>query len=353
MKLYSAFSRSEYWDFGLFSPFFALISSEAPVSTSIFAFWGASGLSVAFWLVSFARFSDLDVSGLVSGLFLGSSSIELITSSSLLIFYLILCVENWPAAHSRDRFIYEGVFFVYLIGMSNKELAKQIADNAKAFHAKLEKEPNGRYRSWEHCYTIFHKFKGKKPGKSDKDLLCLNLAFYLASWGMYRGSSFLLQQDYKVHGKVVDIILDKKYAKLFGADCKDIDLDLLIEVSEKIRSEYDDIRKKVNKVLGKVVKGKVSDTLVTKVLMGTFGCAPAYDRYFISGVRSKEVATQNFNKESMAKLVDFYKENSKTFDNALSSMKVNGLNYPQMKLLDMGFWQIGFVADGGDENKAL
>ena len=237
--------------------------------------------------------------------------------------------------------------------MSNKELAQQIADNAKAFHAKLEKESFGRYRSWEHCYTIFHSFKGKKLGKSDRDLLCLNLAFYLASWGMYRGSSFLLQQDYNVHCKVVDIILYKKYAKLFGVACEDIDLDLLIEVSEKIRNEYDDIRKHVNEVLGKEVKGKVSDTLVTKVLMGTFGCAPAYDRYFISGVRSKGVTTQNFNKESMAKLVEFYKENSKILDKALSSMKVNGLNYPQMKLLDMGFWQIGFISDGGNENKTL
>lgn len=128
---------------------------------------------------------------------------------------------------------------------------------------------------------------------------------------------------------------------------------MLIEVSEKIRSEYGNIREHVNKILGKEVKGKISDTLVTKVLMGTFGYAPAYDRYFISGVRSKNVTTQNFNKESMAKLVEFYKENSRIFDKALSNMKVNVLNYPQMKLLDMGFWQIGFVADGGDESKTL
>ena len=237
--------------------------------------------------------------------------------------------------------------------MSDKNLARQIADNAKAFHAKLAKERFGRYRSWEHCYTKFHEAIGKTLNDTTKDLLCLNLAFYLASWGMYRGSSFLLQQDYKVHGKVVDIILDKKYAKLFGATCENINLDLLIEASEKIRYEYGIIRKRVNKILGKEVKGRVSDTLVTKVLMGTFGCAPAYDRYFISGIRSKGVTTQNFNKESMAKLIEFYKENSEIFGKALSHMKVNGLDYPQMKLLDMGFWQIGFVADGGDETKAL
>lgn len=223
----------------------------------------------------------------------------------------------------------------------NKELAEEMAENAEKFYNKLKDEPFGRYRSWEHSYTIFNKAKGRKISFEEKDLLCLNLAFYLASWGMYRGSSFLLQQDYKVHGKVVDIILDKKYASLFGAECESIDLDLLMEVSKEIGSAYDEIRKQVYRVLKKEVKNGVSSTLVTKVLMGTFGCAPAYDRYFISGVVSKGITTQNFNKESMKKLIEFYKANSRTFEKVRSKMKVNGLNYPQMKLLDMGFWQIG------------
>lgn len=237
--------------------------------------------------------------------------------------------------------------------MSNKEIAKEIADNALAFHAKLKNDDYGRYRSWEHCYTVFHKFKGKKVSDSTRDLLCLNLAFYLASWGMYRGSTFLLQQDYKVHDKVVDIILDKKYEKLFGANCKDIDVNLLMEVSEKIGAEYKRIREHVYGVLGKKVKGNISSTLVTKVIMGTFGCAPAYDRYFIKGIHLKEVSTQNYNANSIQKLIDFYDENKTVFENVRSKMKVNGLDYPQMKLLDMGFWQIGFIDDGGDEEKAF
>ena len=249
--------------------------------------------------------------------------------------------------------IYEGAEICIYLAMSNKTLAKEIAENAKDFHDKLGKEPFGRYRSWEHCYTKFYEAKGKTLNETTRDALCLNLAFYLASLGMYRGSSFLLQQDYKVHGKVIDIILDKKYVKLFGADCDKLNLDLLIEASERIREEYGKIRKHVNDVLGKEVKGKVSDTLVTKVLMGTFGCAPAYDRYFISGIRSQGVTTQNFNKESMEKLVKFYTDNATTFEKVRAKMKVNGLDYPQMKLLDMGFWQIGFVADGGDDSKAL
>ena len=48
------------------------------------------------------------------------------------------------------------------------------------------------------------------------DYLSLHLAFYLASWGMYRGSSFLLQKDYKVLVPIVEEVLKPEYDCLFG-----------------------------------------------------------------------------------------------------------------------------------------
>ena len=47
----------------------------------------------------------------------------------------------------------------------------------------------------------------------------------------------------------------------------------------------------------------------------------------------------------MLKLVDFYEENEEKLEQARSKMEVCGLQYPQMKILDMGFWQIGFERD--------
>ena len=93
------------------------------------------------------------------------------------------------------------------------------------------------------------------------------------------------------------------------------------------------------------VKNSVSFTLVTKVLMGTLGCVPAYDRYFIDGIKYKKVSTGNYNINSVLKLVDFYEENEEKLEQARSKMEVCGLQYPQMKILDMGFWQIGFERD--------
>ena len=72
--------------------------------------------------------------------------------------------------------------------------------------------------------------------------MCLHLAFYLASWGMYRGSSFLLQKDYRVHYDVVKEILNERYNSLWNIDCEELtkenNLNLIFEISEKIREIY-------------------------------------------------------------------------------------------------------------------
>lgn len=71
-----------------------------------------------------------------------------------------------------------------------------------------------RYRSWEHCYRYFHKFTSIEIAE-DREHAALQLGFYLASWGMYRGSSFLLQCDYTVHLAVIDKLLEPQFAVLW------------------------------------------------------------------------------------------------------------------------------------------
>lgn len=219
-----------------------------------------------------------------------------------------------------------------------------IIESASVFYRTLCEDKNGRYRSWEYCYKCFHDARNN-PG-ADVDYLCLQLAFYLASWGMYRGSSFLLQKDYKVHKKVVKEILNPKYDCLFGIKCSkyrdDNVFSLLTELYGFIEEYYGEVRGSVKEV---DVKSNPSSVLVTKVLMGTLGCVPAYDRYFIEGIKNKKIAAGRFGKNSILSLVDFYENNEKTLEDARKKLKVCGLAYPQMKLLDMGFWQIGFEMD--------
>ncbi len=224
-----------------------------------------------------------------------------------------------------------------------------IINSATTFYNQLKADPNGRFRSWEHCYKCFH--DARTNSKADSDYLSLQLAFYLASWGMYRGSSFLLQKDYKVHILVVEELLKRKYDCLFGLECKDLRKEevqgRLLEIEQFMLEYYDGIRKQVKEV---EVKNKLSTTLITKILMGTFGCVPAYDRYFIEGVRDQKVTTGIYNINSLLGLVDFYEKNRSRLEEVREGLKVYDLPYPQMKLLDMGFWQIGFEKD---DNKGL
>ena len=228
--------------------------------------------------------------------------------------------------------------------------AKRVADAALAFYEKNDNVPEtgdkGRYRSWEHCYLAFREAREERKRNGglngDRyDYLSLHLAFYLASWGMYRGSSFLLKLDYKIHEDVVNEILQEKYDPLQGATCKVLkdNIELLFELDKTLKKFYENIRKKINDK----VKNDVSETLITKILMGTLGCVPAYDRYFVDGIKESNVKPACFSQKSIQSLAMFYAENEKVFEETRYKLRIQegGIEYPQMKLIDMGFWQIG------------
>ena len=173
-----------------------------------------------------------------------------------------------------------------------------IIKSSTEYYNNLKAGENGRYRSWEHCYSYF--IKGRSSKEIDYDYLSLQLAFYLASWGMYRGSSFLLQKDYKVHIPVVKELLSKKYDALAGIECidfrKESNQRLLQDIDLFLEQYYDKIRREVK---AQELKNQLSFTLITKILMGTLGCVPAYDRYFIAGIKNQKVATGNYNLKSI------------------------------------------------------
>ena len=206
------------------------------------------------------------------------------------------------------------------------------------------KQKNHRYLSWEHCYQQFRLARLERDKKEpDLDYLSLQLAFYLASWGMYRGSSFLLQRDYKVHIPIVKEILKPEYDCLQGLECDNMLADKivqerLVEIDTKLEQFYKAIRQSV---VNKPIKNAISKILITKVLLGTLGCTPAYDRFFIIGARKTKVTSGLFSLHSMKRLSAFYEENKSQFEAVREKYRIGDQRYPQMKLLDMALWQIG------------
>lgn len=213
-----------------------------------------------------------------------------------------------------------------------------IKDTIFSFYHKLETDKNHRYKSWEHCFSYF-------SGKNiDRKIACLQLSFYLASWGMYRGSSFLLWKDYLIHQEVVDIILDYKH--LQNIDYKRANQSNIGEIFALIKSVEKWYETNIQSVDGKKKKVNVTDTLITKILLGTLGCIPAYDRYFIDGLRKKRLSFSKLTQDNFIKVVTFYRENKRQFDDVQTKiLKSSGIRYPSMKLVDMYFWKIGFDAD--------
>lgn len=227
------------------------------------------------------------------------------------------------------------------------EAIDELIDAAQTFYEDARRDKNGRSRSWEHCYRVFR--DARTDPSPDCDYLSLHLAFYLASWGMYRGSSFLLQKDYKVLVPIVEEVLKPEYDCLFGLECTDVRESevqgSLKELGDYIAEHFGLIR---DEVAGREVPTPVSPVLITKILMGTLGCVPAYDRFFVDGIKKYKVTTQEYSQNSLLKLVGFYEEHNDRLEEARRGMRVGDLTYPQMKLLDMGFWQIGFERDAGD-----
>jgi len=218
-----------------------------------------------------------------------------------------------------------------------------VVEKVEKFYKDLQTDPNARYLSWEHCYKQFQKAHGSPDDLTSEklDYLSLHLAFYLASWGMLRGSSFLLQKDYKVHYDAIKLLLNPIYGGLWDINYlnlqKSENLDMLFEVIREMKAIYRGKRKGI-----KDSEQDISDILITKILMGVMGCLPAYDEYFKKGIGKNNITTQLLSKRSVYGLTKYYENNLVALEDVrLRISNSRGFEYPQMKILDMGFWQLG------------
>ncbi len=203
-----------------------------------------------------------------------------------------------------------------------------------------------RYRSWEHCYTYFQE-QGQAGILRDRDTAALHLGFYLASWGMYRGSSFLLQRDYKVHGHVVDVLADPEYAGLWGRDfgSSPDDSRLVASVMKLVSA----IRGAYGPFVPAVGSAQPTDTLVTKIILGTLGLVPACDRYFIEGLKVAGYQYSYVNEAFLRRMVGFCSANLEDLHTEQEAIATKaGTHYPLMKLVDMYFWQLGMEGAPGE-----
>ena len=201
--------------------------------------------------------------------------------------------------------------------------------------------PNERNASFDYCYNYFQSFrKDNKISEiaSDENLemSCLQIGFYLASWGMLRGSSFLAQKSVAHYGDLIRLIAitTPDFWEIDVARYKDEGvISSLLCFEKKIRDSIPE---------GTGKKRIASETLTTKIMLGIFGNIPAFDSYFLKGFENIYV-----DEIALEKIYNFYAANNESIDNYriptinFSDGKPTYRLYSQAKIIDMIFFMEG------------
>ena len=209
-----------------------------------------------------------------------------------------------------------------------------ISENVREYLSN--RHPEDRYTSFDYCYNYFMQF-------SEQDNIqaiayeeyiqnsCLQLGFYLASWGMLRGSSFLLQKSLKHFESLIVAIsdMDRKYWDIDVDKYTHENIELLLELYHKIMN-----------YLGHE-KEYASATLITKIMLGVFGNIPALDDNFCRGMGFSKYLSKSL----LLKIAQYYQDHRqeiseqeiKTLD--FHTGRETGRYYTKAKIIDM----IGFI----------
>ena len=194
-------------------------------------------------------------------------------------------------------------------------------------------KPEDRYASFDYCYNYF---KGNSGAflLENMERSCMTLGFYLASWGMLRGSSFLLSKSAKHYQPLVE------YIARLDRSVWEIDADNLRKNIPIVLMIYSEVQKLT-------IHSKNSHaTLVTKIILGVFGFIPAFDLYFCNTFRKIFGASHGFrsiNKKSLEAICDFYDHNRDEIDSVsetiftmdFASGRYSIHHYPKAKIIDM------------------
>ena len=196
------------------------------------------------------------------------------------------------------------------------------------------RRPTSRYASIDYCYNHFqlHRERGTLSELlvgPNMELSCLHLGFYLASWGMLRPSSALLGRSVKHYVPVIQVIAaSPREIWTVDADCyTEANWNIVCETAKRIK--------------GALADG-ASNTLITKIMLGVFGCVPAFDRNFKKGF-----GAWTFGRKAFMRVGEFCKQNADVIDRhrvptlEFDTGKETTRRYTRARVIDMIFFVEG------------
>ena len=197
-----------------------------------------------------------------------------------------------------------------------------------------------RMFSFDHCYSYFraayeNNEHSELASEAHIQRSCLHLGFYLASWGMYRGSGELYKFSSVALSDVVSIV-SRAPQTIWNLDVEGYSADSISELlafGEKLRRAFPSrsVRSRF----------RATDTLVTKTLLGVFGNTPAFDSYFKKGMGCTQFDERSLSRvsrylEKYRDIVEGARVSVRGFDGA-----PNKFRYSQAKVIDMIFFARG------------
>lgn len=192
------------------------------------------------------------------------------------------------------------------------------------FHKKTE-----RGYAWIELNTAFLERKKKNY---DDEYLAKELYIFLANWGMIARKAFLMEHNYRILVPVIKIIKDSKYKILQNPEIDTVKNNIPLIL---------DLKKEINNALKQYSSNKkstITKALVSKIIMGTFGCCVAYDTY-VCNVLKKLGVSYSFCEKSIEELCELYEKSNAEILRKKYTMP-NGNLFPPMKFLDLLLWKL-------------
>jgi hypothetical protein len=203
------------------------------------------------------------------------------------------------------------------------------------------RQPNDRLFSWDHCNRFFHGLV-RNPDAEQIDRMALHLAFYLASYGMYRGSTAVLGKDYKFLIPVVHHLVNENS----GAPSNSVEA-----ATNEVQAEaaWGQIFSLKGILLNLNIEQKNLDTLATKIVLGTWATAPAFDNSFRNAIKAAGIGAATFSKKNFLRVFSFVHEHRALFQRQVVRFHNAGFtHYPAIRVVDAIVWHLG----GGDETES-
>jgi len=224
-------------------------------------------------------------------------------------------------------------------GLARTDIVSHVSDFAGR-PLKFGVRP-GREQSYDHCFNYFAETQDLDV---DMEKSCAVLGFYLASWGMYRGSSFLLKRTNSSYLSDVVLVIQACRPVLSGIDLHNYSDQNINTILATYKSLKDALQ----------IGRKRHITLVSKIMVATFGCIPAFDQYFFEGFRRAlddraRIPSDRLTADSLNILAAFYRANLNDIDTlhnesrtvAFGNDSVTAHKLSRAKILDMFCFNLG------------